>query len=78
MFARLGVMTACRFTVTSACVCVCVCVSAALDEDKCAAVFAFVPDCQCVYSAVCDVISQSVSYDLPEPDEVLSTAVGVQ
>lgn len=48
----------------------------ALEEDKCGAVFAFVPGCQCVYSAVCNVISQSVSYDLPEPDEVLSTTVG--
>lgn len=65
-------------TVYVTCVCVCVCVSMALEEDKCVAVFAFVPGCQCVYSAVCDVISQSVSYDLPGPDEVLSTAVGIQ
>lgn len=30
-----------------------------------------------MYTAVCDVISECVSYDLPAPDEVLLTAVGV-
>lgn len=30
-----------------------------------------------MYSALCDVISECVSYDLSAPDEVLSTGVGV-
>lgn len=30
-----------------------------------------------MYSAVCDVISECVSYDLQAPDEVLSTGAGV-
>lgn len=48
-----------------------------LQKEKYATIFAFVLGCQCVYSAVCDVISECVSYDLPAPDEVLSTGVGM-
>lgn len=40
-------------------------------REKYAAIFAFVLCRRCVYSAVCDVCSACVSYDLPAPDEVL-------
>lgn len=72
VFAWLGVMTACRFPVTSTWV-------LRLQKEK-GSMQPYLPLCwarQCVYSAVCDVISECVSYDLPAPDEVLSTGVGV-
>lgn len=47
-----------------------------LQREKYAAIFAFVQDCRCVYFAVCAVISNGVSYDLPASDEVLFTSVG--
>lgn len=47
-----------------------------LQKEKYTAIFAFVQDCRCVYFAVCAVISDCVSYDLPASDEVLFTSVG--
>ncbi len=47
------------------------------EKEKYATIFAFVLGCQCVYSAVCDIILECASYDVPAPDEVLSTGVGV-